>query len=362
VLILERAVKLCQLTGDVDRQTGLPTRNRTMERHGLVGTDLGVPFRHKGRTYLLFGDTVGPRGGDAIAWTTDRKPEDGLDLTFMSDAEGYLPLRVPGIGQGPFEVPMAGISLAGRMYVYHTTDHTDRVTMGRSVLAASDDDGATFRLLYDLSTRHFINVSPVVVRSRDWPGLPTPRGDALLLFGSGSYRRSDVRLACQATRSIGDRASIRYWEGMNGSVPRWSHSENDAAPLFRHPVVGELSVAWNRHLALWVMLYNSSAPRGIVLRVARQPWGPWSEAQVIFDPWKDGGYGRFMHVSRAAGGADALSDPGREDEWGGEYGPYQLAEMSTGGRGRTAVYFTMSTWNPYAVVLMRVRLALPAVR
>jgi len=359
LVVVERAVKVCQLTGDTDRQAGAPTRNRTAERYRLQGTDLGVPFRHKGRTYLLFGDTVGPRGGDAIAWTTDRDPTKGLSLTFRSDAGGYLPVVIPGIRQGAFEVPMAGVSLEGRMYVFHTTDHSTRATMGRSVVAMSDDDGASFRLIGDLSVKHFINVSPVLISARDAPGLPIRTGRALLLFGSGAYRRSDVRLACLPAASIGKPEAIRYWSGSADGKPRWSASEEDAAPLFDHPVVGELSVTWNRYLSRWVMLYNSSKPRGIAARVAEKPWGPWSDATVVFDPWRDGGYGKFMHVSRAAGGSDSLSDPGREDEWGGEYGPYQFAENASGKPGETALYFSMSTWNPYQVVLMRTRLAVP---
>ncbi len=362
VVIVERPTKICQLIGDVDRQSGAPTANRTGERWKLYGTDLGVPFRHRNRTYLLFGDTVGPRGGDAFAWTTDSSPDNGIELTFRADAAGYLPIVIPGIRQGDFEVPMAGVSLGGRMYVYHTTDHSETVAMGRSVLAVSDDDGATFRRLYDFSTRHFINVSPVIAERQQATGLPEFRGRPLLLFGSGSYRRSDVRLACQPADAIADRASIRYWTGMQENRPIWSDKEEDAAPLFRHPVVGELSVTWNPFLRRWLMLYNSTQPRGIIMRTAVKPWGPWSEATVLFDPWRDGGYGRFMHVSSRAGGNDALSDPGREDEWGGEYGPYQFADYARGKPGESAIYFTLSTWNPYTVVLMRARLALSARR
>ena len=151
----------------------------------LAGTDLGVSFRHKGRTYLLFGDTIGPPGGDAFAWTTDDNPEDGLDLTFLDDGNGtYRPLTIPGISQRDFEVPMEGTSVGGRMYVYHTTNHSETVPMGRSVVAVSEDDGKSFRYLYDLSHQHFINVSVVEVKAQDWKGVPQRRGDGLFLFGS----------------------------------------------------------------------------------------------------------------------------------------------------------------------------------
>jgi hypothetical protein len=57
-----------------------------------------------------------------------------------------------------------------------------------------------------------------------------------------------------------------------------------------------------------------------------------------------------MHVR---GAPDGLSDPGREDEWGGEYGPYVIDRYTRAAApDRATVYFTMSTWNPYNVVEM----------
>jgi len=48
-----------------------------------------------------------------------------------------------------------------------------------------------------------------------------------------------------------------------------------------------------------------------------------------------------------------VHDPGRENVWGGEYGPYLIARFFTGDERQTTIYFVMSTWNPYNVVLMR---------
>ena len=51
---------------------------------------------------------------------------------------------------------------------------------------------------------------------------------------------------------------------------------------------------------------------------------------------------------------DSVHDPGREYEFGGEYGPYQFEELATGVQDvNTTIYFTMSTWNPYTVLLMK---------
>jgi hypothetical protein len=102
------------------------------------------------------------------------------------------------------------------------------------------------------------------------------------------------------------------------------------------------------------MLYNAEHPRGINMRSASNPWGPWSGETVIFDPRRDGGYGHFMHVSAKSNERhDLLSDPKREDEWGGEYGPYIMHRYTEAVDGNCRIFYTMSTWNPYQVMVMQ---------
>jgi hypothetical protein len=353
------AVKVEQIVGEYDRERREPTRNRTLSRFGLLGTDLGIPFRHKDRTYLLFGDTSGIRGGDAIAYSTDTNLENGLGLTFIQDEKGnYKPVTIPGISQGGFEVPMEGVSVADRMYVYHTTDHRPAAIMGRSVVARSDDDGRTFHYLYDLSVLHFINVSIVKVSAAQWKGLPSSHGEGLVMFGSGTFRKSDVRLAYQPASQIERPESIRYFRGLDSKRrPRWSSRETDAVPLFNQSCVGELSVAYDRFIRKWIMLYNCSPePLGINIRTADNPWGPWSEPQMVFHPTRDSAFCRIMHGGWGADRCDLLHDPGRETVRGDVYGPYQFEDFSTGDDNRTTIYFTLSTWNPYTVVLMKLSL------
>lgn len=359
IIVAERATKICQLVGERDRQRQEPTINRTWSRYKLRATDLGVPFRHEGRTYVLFGDTWGPPKGDAIAYTTDTTPGDGIELTFLCDESGkYSPIRISGISQGPFEVPVEGTSSEGRMYLYHTTDHSKKRTMRRCVVAVRRRNGTRFKYLYDLSTRYFVNVSVVEVDVNDWEGLPKRESNGLVMFGSGKYRKSNVRLAYQPTSDIASGENFFYFAGLDKSDrPVWSKEESEARALFDQPCVGELSVTYNRFIARWVMLYNASKPkRGITLRTAKKPWGPWSEAQIVFHPFEDDGYGNFIHVNHKVRKVDELHDPGRADEWGGEYGPYQFPHLATGNEGETTVYFTMSTWNPYTVVLMKAKL------
>jgi hypothetical protein len=79
---------------------------------------------------------------------------------------------------------------------------------------------------------------------------------------------------------------------------------------------------------------------------------------VLFDPWCDGSYTRFIHASyRDNGRADVVNDPDRENEWGAEYGPYLISRFTTRDHSDLVFYFVMSTWSsPYNAVLMRAKL------
>jgi hypothetical protein len=360
--------KVCQLTGEWDRERAEPAFNQTETRFGLFGTDLGSSFDHAGRLWFLFGDTwpgPGPTDNrDSVAWTTATEPEPGVRLELVADDGHYRPLRLlgPDGGELPtaaFEVPIAGVSVDDRMYVFHSTDHFQeggKDYMGRTVLAlAQEGDPTDLRWLYDVSVLRqggrFINVACAVVDD-GLAGLPF-EGPALVVWGSGRYRESDVYLASVPLADIEQRSAWRFLDGLDAGSegPRWGPDETSAVPLFAQPQVGELSVSWIEPLGLWLMLYNAGEPRGINGRVAAAPWGPWSDPVVVFDPgWPGIGYGHFMHVPN---GSDSLSDPGREHEWGGEYGPYLVDRFTTRVDDNTArVYFVLSTWNPYNTVLM----------
>ena len=336
--------KVCQLTGDFDKQLNGPTLSQTNKRFGVLATDLGSSFEHKGKLFFLCGDTWGqPGDADAIAWTTSLDPA-RIQLDFYHKNGKWQPPIVPGVRLGAFEIPSGGISLGGRMFVVFTTDwNAEKQLMGRSVLAVSDNDGQTFQVLGELSRDKFINVSFCVA------------GDWLYIFSSGAYRKSSVYLARVPAKGLG-RAPLQYLRGFDArQKPQWSLQENEAISLFQHNVVGEFSVAYCKPLRSFIMLYNSGQPRGIVMRSAALPWGSWSEAEIIFEPWRDGGYGRFMHVSSnfKTAAPDTLSDPRREVEWGGEYGPYLMARYSKAIPNGCRIFYTMSTWNPYQVVVMQ---------
>jgi hypothetical protein len=369
---LSSTIKVIQLTGDIDRETGKETLNKTGKRFGIYGTDLGVSFIHNGRLYFLFGDTNrrDPDAGlpasafpgedfnealtdlDAIAYTTNDRAYNGITLTFNSDYP-----HVDDIVQLTGEHPIEGISLNQDMFVFFTTDlQPDGLVPTRTVLAKSRDGGISFgKSLYTLSTGKFIHISCEVIDNEKINGLPTNSGKGLLIWGSSVHRKSDIFLAHMPLNEITNKSSIRYFAGFESSSDSkkvlWKVNEEEAKPLFKAECIGELSIRWNYYLNKWIMLYNCNHcnTKGIVIRLADNPWGDWSSPKIIFDP-KDG-YGKFIHSP----GKDNIYDKGRNrhSDWGSVYGPYQITPYSTGIKYRyTKIYFTLSTWNPYQVIQM----------
>ena len=364
--------KVIQLTGDMDRETRHITPNQTGKYFGIYGTDLGVSFLHDGKLYFLFGDTTRrPVSGipqsalpaapyneaetdyDSIAYTTSDRAYDGISLVFNSDFP-----HVDNISQLTAEHPIEGISIDGKMYVFFTTDLMEegRILPRRTVLARSTDGGYNFgNSLYTFSTDKFIHVSVQQVNNNKISGLPDSTGKGLLIWGTGLYRKSDIYLAYMPLDEITNRSSLRFFTGFEtgNSRPIWESNESMAKPLFSSRCVGELSVRWNYYLEKWIMLYNCAFcnTTGVIIRLADNPWGPWSTPKIVFD--RADAYGRFIHQP----GRDKLYDQDRDrdlpSDWGYEYGPYQMSPYATGIRGRyTKIYFTLSTWNPYQVVQM----------
>jgi len=382
--------RICQLTGGGD-PSGLDHVNDTTQ-FALLGTDLGTSFDHfqdgEWRTYFFFGDTWfgdtlfdhGDTAGDAIAYTRDPDPEpaggpQGLHLEFIMGDNQWRRLVIPGISLEGFEVPSGGFSHAGRLFVFATTDHehidvprTDGIdVMLSSVLASAPDAHQDFSLEYFVEKKgtydlaRFINISPFKVANDTLAGaLPDnaqANGEGLLLVGSGAYRMSDAFLA-YVPLPPGRRPELSEWRffgGMffsspgdpEGGRPIWltREEEENTLPIVSDPQLGELSFCWNPFLKRWLLVYNAryGSIGGIWLRSAKWPWGPWSKPQLLFDDEQG-------HLLR-----DPFIDAG-----GAAYGPYLISRYNKWDSlsQRATIYYTMSTWRPYQVMLMKSQLQL----
>lgn len=361
-------VKLEQLIGDLDKELHQPTLSQTVTRYGIQGTDLGYSFEHAGQAYFLFGDTLGSldKALDTIATTDATDPVKGVRLDFLTTGRNYLTIKPPDINMGAFEVPVSGISLGGHMYIVIKTDHsTDRST-DRSVLTkfVPPSKFQPLRTISQLPAGRFIKMSMHVEPGPERiAGLP-PGGPFVIIWGTGVYRKSDAYLSIVPEASFETGLGTLYFSGLNATgAPTWSERESDAVPIVKNGTLGDLSVTWCKDLGLWLMTYDRRAPtKGIAFSYSRAPWGPWSEPQLIFNDVRDGALGKFIHDPRLKPD-DNLEGPvigeGKADPAalkGGAYAPY-VVERWTEVQGKELdLYYVLSTWNPYVVVLMKSRL------
>jgi hypothetical protein len=396
------STKIVQLTGEKDAQLNDDAFNRTETAFGIRGTDLGASFFHRGRIYFLFGDTHWTHSIkgtlDSIAYTTTRDAARGLALQFHL---AYPEIVRPSVSQFEYEVPLDGFSFAEQMFVFFSTDFgAQRKVMGRSVLTrcleahpdfvhSRIDTPLQFQYLVSFSNSKFINVSVERVNAAALREYRLPANEAgLLIWGTGAYRADNIYLAFLPLderrtheRLLGFDAfpagqlGLLYFTGERDGVPTWSAREDDAVPLFYPAAIGELSVRWNRVLKRWVCLYCAGPEDpircAVVMRIARTPWGPWSRRRLVLD-WCEDGLGRrkdargerlpggwFIHDGEADP-PDTLGDTiiaNRLGKAGGAaYAPYQLpyyTQQTRSHRVRSyTLYYVLSTWNPYQVMLM----------
>jgi hypothetical protein len=358
-------VKLEQLLGEQDKEKHQPTLSLSETRYGIRGTDLGNSFEHNGRLYFLFGDTVGrlDHALDTIATTHVIDPEQGVRLDFLMAGRDYLTIQPPGISMGAFEVPVAGVSLGGQMYVVVSTDHspdrgTDRSVLTRFTLPATFQP---LRTISQLPAGHFVKMS---LRAQPGPiaGMPSG-GPFVLVWGTGVYRQSDAYLSVVPVAQFETGKGTMYFAGMDAAgAPSWSVSESEAKPIVQNGSLGDLSVTWCKDLGVWLMTYDRRIPtRGIAFSYSRTPWGPWSAPQILFNVANDG-IGRFIH-NPDGNPPDGLAGPvigkgqmNPDAVRGGAYAPYVVERWTRLRGSELSVYYVLSTWNPYVVVLMKSRL------
>jgi hypothetical protein len=238
--------------------------------------------------------------------------------------------------------------------------------------------------------------------------VPSPFGAApwepgVLIFGEGQHRGqtsgTSVYLSYipagdlwSGVDSRGNPAT-RYFAGLDKhNFPMWTTNEDDAVPAvydnpnnvpvpqgpprFADPgTVGEISVAYSQQLGLWLMTYDGgrqSGPNeqqtvGIYFSYAQFPWGPWTKPQLIFNRCRDGGLGNYMFYgfpannfcpavpngSGPAGptiGIQSKNDP--KSTTGDPYAAEIIERFIEIDGDTLKLFYIMSTWNPYAVVMM----------
>ena len=363
----DSTVKLEQLIGDEDKERHKPTPGQTLTRFGIEGTQLGNSFEHQGHAYFLFGPTLGriPGLSGTIAVSDATDPNGGVPLNFLTKDGNYIAVKPTGITIAPMDMPVAGISLDGQMYVAVSTNFTKGQATERSVLTkfVAPETFQTIRAISELPGGRFIRMS-MHSQPGTIAGLPSG-GPFIFSWGTGRFRESDAYLSITPAGDFESGKGIRYFAGLDASnSPTWSDNESDATSIVKDGTLGDLSVTWCKDLRMWLMTYDRrTQPNGIAFSYSKTPWGPWSEPQILFNPVRDRGFGRFIH-NPLRRNDDGLEGPvlGRrngvnaEEVRGGASAPYVVERWTKVHGSEIELYYLMSTMNPYVVVLMKSRL------
>jgi hypothetical protein len=375
-------IRVEQVVGDCDyaaqAKTGqcTPTTSLTATRARVLGTDIGASFESQGKLIFLFGDTIGPGedyfASDTMASSTSTDPAAGLFLDFFTKSDGTpFFVRIPGVRMGAAEVPHAGIRLESGIYIVCNSgvdiNLPDPNANNHSVLTRFDETERRFTALRTISSMpsgRFVTTALYAF------------GSDVLMYGLGAYRASDVYLALVPASTFATGQGTRYFTGLVNGQPAWSSSEPASVPVVVDnplhgpawpndtPTIGNVSVTFSEELGLWLMTYDggarSQATAGVYFAYATEPWGPWSEPELILNARRDGALGVFVHdpsiVPNPPG--DGLNGPtiGFNDPnttRGGIYAPYMIERFTKVSGNTLSIYYVVSTWNPYTVVEMR---------
>jgi hypothetical protein len=323
--------------------TGAQSINATEARYQVKGTDLGIMWTdERGQILAAFGDTFGlgwagissgfanPTTIDwrsnTLARSTDRNPANGMSFNnYVTDRPGHAKELLPSLKQDGVEmtkIPTGGVNVGGRNYLAYMSIRSftepGQWLTNHSGIAYSDDGGQTWKDAGSArreNTAGFDDQFQMIAFAQ--------RDGFVYAYGTPNGRFGDAHVARVPAQQVLDKSAYEYWTGK-----AWQRGSSAiATPIVDGPV-GELSVRYDQTLKSWEMMYLDESRKEIVVRLAPQPAGPWgAEMPVATSREYPNLYGGFL-------------DP---DSKGSD------------------LYFTMTQYDSYNVMMMHAKLPANAV-
>jgi len=370
---------------------GWPQTNNTSWA-GVYGTDLGIMWFNgeNGLTQLAFGDTfsgpnmTGDWRSNVLLLSDDTQLYNGLSLINTGYAYQFIPAArdaVFFIGSEVTNIPSSAVYANGENYVNYFSvkswDTPGRWTTNYSAIS-----------MYNPATDSWV-LQRSTIRSAGWFRSSTPyvAGDQnfqqmayvlqpedqvspgqtryLYAFGTPAGRAGSAYLSRVPETAVTDLAQYEYWDGSTWvrnkpavAAPVIGDSPNSAGlfgciiDLANNPNffggwfagligaktggnVSEMSVQYNEYLDKYVVMYGDGL-NNIQLRTADTPEGPWSDPIMVASSIQYPGlYAPMIHPLSGTG---------------------QLTG-ATGEPDVSTLYWNMSLWGNYNVVLMKTDLA-----
>jgi len=369
-----------------------PQTNNT-KGFGIYGTDVGIMWENglTGNIQLAFGDTfsgpnmTGDWRSNVLLLSQDKNLTNGLTLLPTGYAYQFIPrnqnVLFPFFGSEVTVIPTSAISVNNEQYVNYMSvkswDTPGRWTTNYSAIS-----------MYNQATDKWVLV-PSTIRSGSWFGSTTPyvpgnqnfqqaayvlqpadqvaEGDTqyLYAFGTPSGRAGSAYLSRVDVDDVDNLAKYQYWNGKSwvtgkpvaatpiigdstrsagifGAVLDWANNPNVfggmLGGLFGAKTggnVSEMSVQYNDYLGKYVMMY-ADGNNNVKLRYADSPEDTWSAPiTVATSATYPGLYAPMIHPWSGTG--KLVDNNGNPDD--------------------SNLYWNMSLWGDYNVVLMKTDLS-----
>ena len=358
---------------------GDPTLANTLSRYSIYGTDLGIMWDNgipddpatldinEHQVLIAVGDTFGgPNSADwranTILRSSDTDLSNGITIPdgqwYTGNWFGGAPLGPDGypnrarqvifpsgLPAGVGLIPTAGISIPTPGTEFGVTQYMSFMSVTQwgapgqwatnySALAYSADNGENW------------TVAPQSVRyNQPWSGnqnfqqsaFVRPGDGYVYVYGTPNGRQGAAYVSRVAEKYILDLSKYDYYSA--GPLGGWYQNDpSKATPVFGQDTgacgvanpgnqVSEMSVQYNNSLKKYVVLYGDQF-NNIVMRTSDTPQGTWSSAKVLMAQQNGGIYAPMMH-------------------------PWSPSTQGTG----TDLYWNLSLWNSYNVMLMRTDLS-----
>lgn len=375
--------QLSPSTNFVDWVTGNYLPNNTSQRFSIWGTDVGVMWdngipddpntpANEHQVLIAVGDTfsddnmTGYWRNNTILRSGDGVLIDGMAIPdgewFNGNMFGGTPLNGPtqarpvifkellpaGLPTGVTMIPTAGISLPTPGTRFGATQYMSFMsvkqwgspgtwTTNYSAIAYSEDNGENWK------------VAPTSIRMNSPTGGNKNFQQAAFVMGNDGFvysygtpngRQGAAYVSRVLPKDILDTSKYEYYsKGTKtwfSSTPAgwYKNAPSKATPVFGKEggacgvanagnTVSEMSVQYNKQLNKYVVMYGDQF-NNIVIRTADNPQGTWSTAKTILPQQNGGIYAPMMH-------------------------PWSPSTMGTG----TDLYWNLSLWSEYNVMLMR---------
>ncbi|KUH80503.1 MULTISPECIES: DUF4185 domain-containing protein [unclassified Mycobacterium] len=360
----------------------------TVDRYRVGGTDLGIMWDNgipddpntpinEHQILIAVGDTFAD-GNMSVDWrsntifrSSDWDLANGIEIPngqwYTGNMFGGAPLGpdgnpnrarqvifAEGLPAGVTLIPTAGISVPTPGSRFGAIQYVSFMSVSQwgspgswttnySAIAWSDDNGETF------------HVAPQTVRyNQPWSGnqnfqqsaFVRPGDGYVYMYGTPNGRQGAAYLSRVPEQDILDLTKYEYWNGGNagffgwGATPAGWRKNDPAAATAVFGVdqgacgvanpgnqVSEMSVQYNKQLNKYVVLHGDQF-NNIVMRTSDTPQGTWSSAKVLMSQQPGGIYAPMMH-------------------------PWSPSTQGTG----TDLYWNLSLWDDYNVMLMRTDLS-----